>query len=125
GDNAHFGYATVVIKVNCGGRSCMWLWVVGLDPPYEMLAVVEGVVTNQTAVAMRDGSVKRAVSMFTVTRRNHAHPMLRSNEAAILANSRHYLSREGKETGSSGSVRPKFRGAAAESCECKTVRFGF
>ncbi len=63
--------------------------------------------------------------MFTVTRRYHAHPMLRSNEAARQANSGHYLSREGKETGFMGSVRPKFRGAAAEPCECKTVRFGF
>ncbi|GAB7127339.1 hypothetical protein JCM19000A_18460 [Silvimonas sp. JCM 19000] len=73
-----------------------------------------GTVTNQTAVAVRDGSVKQAAQIFIVTRRHHAHPMLRSNEAASLANSRHYLSREGKETGFMGSVRPKFRGAAAE-----------
>ncbi len=81
--------------------------------------------TNQTAVAMRNKCVKQAMRMFTVTRRNHAHPMLRSNEAARQADSGHYLSREGKETGSSGSVRPKFRGAAAEPWKCKTVRFGF
>ncbi|GAB7129802.1 hypothetical protein JCM19000A_43100 [Silvimonas sp. JCM 19000] len=59
---------------------------------------VEVMVTNQTAVAVRNGCVKRAMPLFTVTRRNHAHPMLRSNEAASLADSGHYLSREGKET---------------------------
>ncbi|GAB7127340.1 hypothetical protein JCM19000A_18470 [Silvimonas sp. JCM 19000] len=68
---------------------------------------------------------KQAVPMFTVTRRPHAHPMLRSNEAARLAHSSHYLSREGKETGFMGSVRPKFRGAAAEKWKSQTVRFGF
>ncbi|KPC53406.1 hypothetical protein WG78_09960 [Amantichitinum ursilacus] len=47
---------------------------------------------------MRNKCVKQAMRMFIVTRRNHAHPMLRSNEAASQADSSHYLSREGKET---------------------------
>ncbi|GAB7128115.1 hypothetical protein JCM19000A_26220 [Silvimonas sp. JCM 19000] len=64
-------------------------------------------------MALQNKCVKQAMQMFTVTRHHHAHPMLRSNEAAPLANSSHYLSREGKETGT-GSVRPKFRGAAAD-----------
>ncbi|GAB7129800.1 hypothetical protein JCM19000A_43080 [Silvimonas sp. JCM 19000] len=47
---------------------------------------------------MRSGCVKREVPIFIVTRRIHAHPMFQRNEAASLANSSHYLSREGKET---------------------------